>query len=309
MSGLVRMPETEELRAFCAAIELGSLGRAARLLGVSQPAITKRIKGLENLVGVQLLERSAQGVRPTAAGEQLHGQAREFLNHAKGLSAVMAELRGGEVGSVQLAASHTISEAVLPDMIWEFEQEQERLSIELVSANSPVVRRQVAEGRVELGVAARCPVIAHADHLDEQPFCRDEVVVAVPHGHPWRALDEIPLDDFLTEPIVMRDRRSASRLTVEGELSSRDLKPPKPLVEVGSSTAALQAALAHRAPILISSLLVPPAARGEEPPFAVRPVSDLSFEREFVLLCSDPATLATPARMLHSHLSRAAAGR
>jgi DNA-binding transcriptional LysR family regulator len=307
MGKLVRMPESEELRAFCAAVELGSLGRAARLLGVSQPAITKRIQGLENLVGVHLLDRSSQGVSATPAGEQLHAQAREFLNHAKALSAVMGDLRGGEVGSIQLAVSHTIAEAVLPTMISEFEQSQKRISIELLSANSPVVRRQVAEGRVEIGIAARCPVIAHPDQLDERPFCNDEVVLAIPHGHRWRTQEEISLDEFLSEPIVMRDTHSASRLAVEGTLSAHDLGRPTPLLEVGSSGAALQAALAHRAPILISSLLVPPPLAGEEPPFAVRPVSGLSFSREFVLLCADPATLATPARALYAYLSDSAA--
>jgi DNA-binding transcriptional LysR family regulator len=303
MADLVRAPESEELRAFCAAVELGSLGRAARLLGISQPAVTKRIQGLENLVGIALLDRSAQGVTATAAGEKLHAQAREFLAHSKALGEVMGQLRGGQRGTVLLAASHTVAEAVLPGMIADFEQEEESVSIELLSANSTVVRNQVAEGRVELGIAGRCPIIAHPDRLDEQPFCSDEIVLAVPHGHRWRAMSEVPLEEFLGEPMVMRDSTSGARRVVEGVLRAHDHELPRPLVEVGSTAAAQRAALSRRAPILISALSLPEPTDGGEPLFAIRAIAGLRFPREFVLLCADPATLAAPARALHQHLA------
>src|SRR5215208_4647260 len=68
----VRSPDVAELRAFCAAVDLGSLGRAARLMRLSQPALSKRLRTLEALAGAKLLERSPRGVTPTPAGRRLY---------------------------------------------------------------------------------------------------------------------------------------------------------------------------------------------------------------------------------------------
>jgi DNA-binding transcriptional LysR family regulator len=74
-----RGPGLAELRAFCAAVELGSLGRAARALHVSRSALSKQLRVLETLAGVRLLERSRRGVSPTPAGTRLYPAARRVL--------------------------------------------------------------------------------------------------------------------------------------------------------------------------------------------------------------------------------------
>ena len=71
----VREPEVSELRAFCAAATLGSIAAAARSLHVSQPALSKRLRGLEAVAGVQLFERSTRGVTLTPDGAHLFGAA------------------------------------------------------------------------------------------------------------------------------------------------------------------------------------------------------------------------------------------
>ncbi len=75
----VRELQLADLRAFCTAIELGSLGRAARMMHVSQPALSKRLHSLETLTGVCLLVRSHRGVSPTPAGTRLYPVARRVL--------------------------------------------------------------------------------------------------------------------------------------------------------------------------------------------------------------------------------------
>src|SRR5215210_6507012 len=109
----VRTADIGELRAFCAAVDLGSLGRAARLLRVSQPALSKRLRQLEALAGATLLERSTRGVRPTPAGTRLYLEARRLLDQAERVEELMAGLSGEDV-PIRLAVSPTIAEYVLP---------------------------------------------------------------------------------------------------------------------------------------------------------------------------------------------------
>jgi DNA-binding transcriptional LysR family regulator len=192
MSGPIRSADIAELRAFCAAVDLGSLGRAARLLRVSQPALSKRLRVLETLAGARLLDRSSRGVKPTPAGARLYAEARKLLVQAETVDALLAGL-SAEDAPVRLAASHTIAEYVLPGPLVEFEQRRERhLSVELIIANSLVVRDLVREGRAEFGIAATAREAPPDSVLRELPFCDDEVVVAVPERHPWAARRSIP---------------------------------------------------------------------------------------------------------------------
>src|SRR3954447_12001630 len=149
---LVRSPELGELRSFCVAAEAGSLGRAALRLNVSQPALSKRLQILERLAGVGLLDRSSRGVKLTPAGRRLYEESRRLLEQASALEDVMVGLRR-QAGPVRLASSHSATEAFVADVLATLNEEQP-FPVELLSANSSVVRGMVADGRADVGVAA-----------------------------------------------------------------------------------------------------------------------------------------------------------
>jgi DNA-binding transcriptional LysR family regulator len=299
----VRSPELGELRAFCAAADLGSLGRAARLLRISQPALSKRLRTLEALAGARLLDRSPRGVTLTQAGTRLYMEARKLLAQAEEVDELMAGLPGGEA-PVRLAASHTIAEFVLPGPLAEFERRRHRhLSVELIVANSAVVRDMVGEGRAEFGIAALEAADRPGGPLREIPFCDDEVVVGVPVGHPWHALDEIDPAELVRTPMIMRDPSANTRRTVQAALEERGLVLQSPLAEVGSTSAAKATAITEGAPILLSRL----ALRADGQALAARRVAGMQFPRRFALLVGAEETLTTAARALIDHLLQEAA--
>lgn len=309
MPHTVRSAEVSELRAFCAAVDLGSLGRAARLLRVSQPALSKRLRGLEALSGTTLLERSPRGVSPTPAGARLYVEARKLLAQAEAVEGLMAGLSDDDA-PVRVAASHTIAEFVLPGPLVEFQRGREHhLSLELVVANSTIVRELVREGRAELGIAAADPAgrgdgaaprsrARQSRELVELPFCKDEVVIGVPPGHPWAEVEEVEIERFAATPMVMRDPSASQRGIVDAALAERGLALALPIAEVGSTSAAKETALAENAPILLSRL----AMAGEGGALLVRRVRGVRFERTFVTLVGAEGTLRQPARALLEHL-------
>jgi DNA-binding transcriptional LysR family regulator len=302
MSRPVRSPDVAELRAFCAAVDLGSLGRAARLLRLSQPALSKRLRTLEALAGATLLERSPRGVTPTPAGTRLYLEARKLLAQADAVEELMAGL-SDEDAPIRLAASHTIAEFVLPEPLVAFERLGERhLSVELVVGNSILVRELVLEGRAEFGIAAVHGDGASAAPLRALPFIDDEVVVAVPRDHPWAALDAVPLEDFVATPMVMRDPSAHTRRRVEAALAERGLALAPSLAEVGSTAAAREAALEEGAPVILSRLAV---GRARDP-LVPKSVDGLSLERRFAFLLGDESNLSRAARALLRHLQETA---
>ncbi|HET9103715.1 MAG TPA: LysR family transcriptional regulator [Solirubrobacteraceae bacterium] len=272
-----RSPDIIDLRSLCAAAELGSLGRAAIRLHISQPALSKRLHNLEALVGVQLLERSSHGVKLTPAGRRLYEQARKLLQQADAIDEVISAVKRAG-GPVRLAASHSAVDGFVGEGLGKLGQADGRLRVELVSANSSVVRDLVADGRADLGVAASRPHHTPYPGVRELPVTDDEVVCAVPRGHPWCMRDRISLREFLRTPMVMRDVGSNSRWTVDAVLTERGLQAAAPLVEAASPQAARREAHAHRAPILVSRLVL----TGHD--FHELPIEGLRFPRQFVLV-------------------------
>ena len=283
-------------------MDLGSLGRAARLLRVSQPALSKRLRALEALAGAQLLDRSPRGVTPTPAGTRLYVEARKLLVQAEAVDELMSGLPGDEP-AIRLAASHTIAEFVLPGPLVEFEQRRERhLSVELILANSVLVRELVRDGRAEFGIAAVDPAATRSDSLTELDFCNDEVIVAVPPGHPWASKRSIDPKALATTPLIVRDPSANTRRTVEWALEQRGLSLAPPLAEVGSTSAAKETALAEGAPVLLSRLAV-----GDDSELLVRRLKGLTFDRRFIVLLGGEETLTPTARALIDHLRGAVA--
>lgn len=300
MSGPVRSAELTELRAFCAAVDLGSLGSAARLLRVSQPALSKRLRSLEAVAGARLLDRSPRGVSLTTAGTRLYVEARKLLVQAEAVEALMAGL-STEEDPVRLAASHTVAEFLLPGPLVEFERRREQhLSVELIIANSLVVRELVAQGRAEFGIAATAVDEASGGALREVALCEDEVVVAVPPEHPWAQEPEVDLDELVATRMVMRDPSANTRRIVDAALAERGLSLLPPLAEVGSTSAAKAAAVSEGAPVLLSRL----AAGGEGDSLVALRVRDISFARRFVILVGGEETLTPGASALAKHLLR-----
>jgi DNA-binding transcriptional LysR family regulator len=296
---LVRGPELAELRAFCAAARLGSIGRAARLLQVSQPALSKRLQALEAVAGTHLLTRSTRGVTLTPAGSRLYAAARRLLADADSVEALMCTL-STQTTPVRVAASPTVAEWWLPSALVDLESlHARRLSVEVVTANSTTVRRMVMDGRSDVGLAA-------VDPYDPDPagyeivVWTDEIVVAVPPGHPWAEAEEIAPAEFARTPVIRRDPGANSTRVVEAALERAGLSGAAPLAEIGSNSAARRTALAEGAPVLLP--LIELGENGESG-LVARRVTGMPFQREFSLVLGGALhDLTPPARAFAQHL-------
>ncbi len=296
---LVRAPELSELRAFCAAVDLGSIGRAARLIQVSQPGLSKRLKALEAVAGTRLLARSPRGVTATPAGLRLYAAARRLLMDAESVEVLMRGFSGQPL-PVRIAASPTIADWWLPSALVSLESRHERhVSVEVVTANSCRVRDMVRTGRSDIGLAAVDPGDSGSD-LIQTSVWRDEIVVAVPIAHPWATCVEIDPTEFAATAVIRRDPSANSSRVVDAALSEAGLVPVEPQAQIGSNAAARAAALAEGVPVLL-----PAAELGDEPAggLVARRVAGMRFERDFMLvLGAGLQGLTGSARALAQHL-------
>jgi DNA-binding transcriptional LysR family regulator len=266
--------DIDELRTFCLAAELGSLGRAAVRLHVSQPGLSKRLAHLETAAGTLLLSRSPQGVKLTPAGRHLYEEARRVLQQVDELQDVLVGLKRLG-GPVRVASSHSATEALVGGML---AREDWSRSVELVIANSTVVRDLVADGRADLGVAASRPHHTPYPGVRELELADDAVVCGVPESHAWARRRRVSAEVFLRTPMVMRDPGSNARWTVEAVLREHELSLPPALVEAATPQAAMREARARNAPLLVSRQVLV----GQD--FHEVEIAGLAFPRKYVML-------------------------
>jgi DNA-binding transcriptional LysR family regulator len=300
MGRTIRSPDIAELRAFCLASDLGSLGRAAVALHTSQPAVSKRLRALEAIAGAELLERSPSGVRLTEAGRRLYPDARKLLDQAAAIADLLGELGGGE-GPLRIAVSHTIAEFHLaPELVAYQTGDRQSRPLELTAGNSQAVRRMVADGRADLGIAGNRLPDDREDRLEELDVLDDEVVLAVPESHRWHRLETVPREEFLRTALIVRDPGAHSRRQVDAVLASFREHLAAPLLEVGSTAAAKREALELEAPILLSAL-----ALDERRDRLYRcKIDGLRFPRRFLILTRSLADLRPIDREFVAFLQR-----
>lgn len=123
------------IRGFVAVVEHGSLTRAAEMLGLSQPTLSRQIAELEKTLGTVLFERVARGLKLTRTGENLVEPARHMMSAARSLGIAAATQDKDLQGTVRITASEIVSAFVLPPLLCELAQHCPEIQIELVASN------------------------------------------------------------------------------------------------------------------------------------------------------------------------------
>lgn len=245
-------PDLADLDLLLSVERLGSLGRAAREHGISQPAASTRIKLLERRLGLVLLDRSPSGSRLTGAGISVAEWARGVMAATSELLAGAAALRNGENGWLRVAASMTVAEYLMPRWLVTLRRELPDLTVALRAENSHVVLELLRAGEVELGFVE--DPSAHAD-FTELVIADDELVVVTGPAHPWAGTETpITKGELIAGRLVLRERGSGTRETLHRVLG--ELPDDDPHLEFSSTTAIKEAVAAGAGAAVISALAV-----------------------------------------------------
>ncbi|MDA8391806.1 MAG: LysR family transcriptional regulator [Actinomycetota bacterium] len=229
-----RTPELKSLDLLLTVAELGSLGRAARRHGVSQPAVSAQIAQLERQLGVRLLERSASGSRLTPIGSAVVDWSSKVVGAAATLMTGVAALRDHSSGHLRIAASLTVSEHLMPVWLVALRSPDPNLSVSLTVANSAAVVSMVSSAEVELGIVeGPVPTVG----LSSRVLGRDRLTVVVSPRHPWaRKHSPLPASVLAGTPLILREAGSGTRMVLEHALAPFGGVAP-PLMELGSTVA------------------------------------------------------------------------
>jgi len=247
-------PDLTALDLFSTVIEVGSLGKAAKVHGIAQPSVSSRIRNLERQLGVTLLERTTTGCIPTSEGIVVSGWTDEILRAAHDLEAGLTALKAEQVGRLRVAASYTIAEYLLPAWLGRFTREHPRDTVSLDVENSTHVLAQLERGEADIGFI-ETPLATPS--MEEVTVGRDQLVAVVPPDHPWaKRRRRTSLEELAKTPPVMREQGSGTREALEQALVEAGHGVPVSVLELGSTSAVRSAVISGNSPTVISRLAV-----------------------------------------------------
>ncbi len=234
----------DDLRAFVAVCETGSLSAVARRLGCTQSAVSQRIKRLEREGGIRLLERRPRGVAPTQAGRILLRAAADGLGGLDAALRQLGDLRAGDGGTVRVTTGATTVRHFMADAVVAFRARHPHVNLEFQTESSS--RRcfeAVADGGSELAWITIGPP---ARGIEQHPVIGLPWVLAVRADDPLAARERIEPEELAGIRLIRLPENSTSRMRLDGHLGHRDagqLPPPSTTSVADWDTALLLAEL------------------------------------------------------------------
>ncbi|OUM96447.1 MAG: LysR family transcriptional regulator [Thermobacillus sp. ZCTH02-B1] len=225
-----------QLHIFYTVVDKGSFSAAAQALHMTQPAVTMQVQSLEDYFGTKLLHRSTKRIELTEAGRTLLPYARQSIELLREADAAMSRFTRQLKGRLQLGASLTIGEYILPRLLGPFGKEYPHISIRMKVMNTAQIMEEILNHQLDFGLV-EAPV--HHPDMHMEPVMSDELKLIAAASHPLAQKREVTLAEAIEYPFVLREQGSGTRLVMEEQLKSRNIDPCslKIVMELGSTGA------------------------------------------------------------------------
>jgi len=213
--------ENFRLKVFRMVAQHLSFRRAGEELRMTQPAVTLQIKTLEEELGVRLLDRSGTRVALTQAGKVLLKHANVIANEIAAAQEELAALNGDHAGQLQLGASTSIAQYVLPQLLGQFQRQFPRVRISVVSGNTEQVVERLVGERITMGLIEG-PALRR--DVRTEAFLEDELVLVMPPKHAWAERSFVSVEELKGQALLLREHGSGTRRVLETALAKAGVK-------------------------------------------------------------------------------------
>lgn len=204
-----------QLHIFYTVAEKGSFSAAAQSLHMSQPAVTMQVQALEEHFGTKLLHRSTKKVKLTEAGRTLQPYAKQSIQLFKDTDAAMSAFTDKISDRLHMGASLTIGEYMLPRILGPFAREYPNIHVSMNVMNTAQIVEELLHHQLTFGLVEAS---VHHPDMQSEAVLEDELMLILPDGHPLLKHEEVPLEEAMTFPFVLREQGSGTRQVMEEAL-------------------------------------------------------------------------------------------
>ena len=225
--------EDHRLKSYCLVVETKSFSRAAQAKHMTQSAMSRLVKGLEDELGVKLLLREGKSVTLTPEGRIFYDHAKRLLEGYVRMEQDINDSHGAARGSLRLGSSRTPAFHLLSQALSGFTRLHPELRIDLIVARTEFVLRELREGRIDVGIVESRSV---DESFSAQELAEDEVVLIAPENHPLTKKKAITMHDLMTTPFILPGHGSGTRAIVDNYFAaeSADMRRLYVRLTVGS---------------------------------------------------------------------------
>ncbi|WP_051376700.1 LysR family transcriptional regulator [Burkholderia sp. WSM2232] len=279
------------LLAFYEVARAGSISAGAERLHVSQPAVTREIRELEDRLGMMLFDRLPRGVAPTEGGKLLYEYASRIFTLADAAEKELAELAGLGCGHMKIGASGTLGVYFVPDAIARFNARHPHVAIDLTVTNTERVEAGLRDLAFTIGFIEGPfdDSILHARRIGS-----DEIAVIAAPGHPC-AGKKLRACELVEQAVIMREPGSGTRAIIEESYRRAGLDI-EPLMSVSDTEAIKRMLLSRHALAYISTLSVKEELRRGE--LTIIEVEDLHIVRPLHMVWAKGRSLSPSSQAL-----------
>ena len=228
-SQIGRRLRLRDLHVFCTVVQRGSMAQAAAHLGVSQPAVSEVIAGLEHTLAVRLFDRSRQGAAPTIYGRALLKRATVVFDELKQSIRDLEFLADPTVGEVRIGCPESLAASILPPVIQRFSELYPNVVLHLSYVASPPRELPELRERTLDAILDRVvpPFAIESDVFNVEVLFQDVMVVAAGMQSPWAHRRKIDLAELVDEPWILPPTDSWNYTNVAEAFRARGLPLPK----------------------------------------------------------------------------------
>jgi LysR family transcriptional regulator for metE and metH len=190
--------------------EHGTLTAAALGLHISQPALSQRLKGLEQRLGARLFERRGRQLVITASGERMYVAARTALGELRAAQLDVRLIAEGRHRPIRLVSQCATNYAWLPAVLREFRSRGPAVEVQISTVGDRDTISTLLDGRIDIALITKLD--REMDQIHLQPLFDDELVAVVSTSHPWATRTQVTRRDIEQEHLVLFDSYDQSRV-------------------------------------------------------------------------------------------------
>jgi DNA-binding transcriptional LysR family regulator len=212
----------QHLITFTKVVEEGSFTRAAQVLNMTQPSVTKQIGALEDHLQIQLFTRQGKQVHLTPAGDMVYAYARQIHHLVGQVEASVHELRSPGGGHITIGCVHTIGMFTLPDLLAQYAREHPRVKINVKTGNNAETVTMLLHGEVDLGMTTTPHV---HERLESRALFEDPLLVVASPEYASQLPERLSLSDLARQPMIAYVRGAKFRMTTDLMLEQVGISP------------------------------------------------------------------------------------
>ncbi|WP_185205977.1 LysR family transcriptional regulator [Chryseobacterium sp. C3] len=207
------------LKVFHTVASRSSFTKASEELNISQPAVTKHIKEIENQLNTKLFDRKGTSIQLTQSGKILFEYAEKIRNIYRDLEFEIHQINQKHRGKLIIGASTTVAQYILPEILAKFKSYYKDIKIELITHNTEMVSELLKDGKIDLGIIEG---ESQSAYFDYQKFKADEIVLVAKANHPL-VNKTLNVKDLYELELVLREQGSGSLEFIQNRLKEKGI--------------------------------------------------------------------------------------